>query len=58
METNWRLIWIVMAPGRLCKFHAPPPAHKLLTVPMSTNTHIAMKMCFLLIYMQLKIPRV
>ena len=31
METNWRLIWIVIAPGRQCKFHAPSAAHKLLT---------------------------
>ena len=27
METNWQLIWIVMAPGRQCKFQAPSAAH-------------------------------
>ena len=34
METNRRLIWIVMAPSRQCKFHAPSTSsavHKLLT---------------------------
>ena len=33
METNRRLIWIVIALGRQCKFHVPSPplaAHKLL----------------------------
>ena len=40
METNRRLIWIVMAPGRQCKFHAsllPSAAHKLLTKHMRLN---------------------
>ena len=30
METDQQLIWIVMAPGRQCKSHAPSAAHKLL----------------------------
>jgi len=25
METSLQLIWIVMAPGRQCKFHTPSP---------------------------------
>jgi len=25
METTWKLIWIVMAPGRQHKFHTPSP---------------------------------
>ena len=25
-------IWIVMAPGKRCKFHAPSPPHKLLPI--------------------------
>jgi len=25
METNWQMIWIVMAPGRQRNFHVPLP---------------------------------
>ena len=60
METNWRLTWIVMAPGKLCKFHAPSPplaAHKLL-IPIIWNLSlhwsfleiIIVKLLFLLGY--------